>query len=375
MTAYHADGPLRGSAPAATAIVVALVACALWTVAVLTIAPMTVRVDGRWQTVRAGATVTDLIDSGLARARRGDMLKVGGGIAASAGGGDPRVAIDGRPVRLGQRLHQGDVVVSERGPDVRERTESAFVAIPVPHTQTGRGPDVVVSQLGAAGLERVERGVVSHAVSRSFLVRPATPMVVRREPFPPGMKIVALTFDDGPWPGQTEPVLDILRAHGVHATFFMVGVRVRLAPALAKRVVEEGHLVGNHSQTHQMPKQATPQQVASQMAAGRDTVRQVTGVETGWFRAPGGLVTPVVTAEAAALGERVAGWTVDPQDWRSPGADLVVRRVLKAAHPGAIVLLHDGGGDRRQTIAALPGIVEGLTAQGYRFVTLDELLP
>jgi peptidoglycan/xylan/chitin deacetylase (PgdA/CDA1 family) len=140
-------------------------------------------------------------------------------------------------------------------------------------------------------------------------------------------------------------------------------------------VVEEGHLVGNHSQTHQMPRSSTPGRVASQMRAGRDTIRRVTGVESRWFRAPAGIVTPLVRIQAAALQERIVRWTVDPADWRRPGSSVIVRRVVRNARPGAIVLLHDGGGDRRQTIAALPGIIRALKAQGYRFVTLDELRP
>jgi peptidoglycan/xylan/chitin deacetylase (PgdA/CDA1 family) len=375
MTSFHADRPVPGLEPATTAIAVALVACALWTVVVWTTVPLTVRVDGRWETVRAGATVADLIDSGIARSPHGDVLKVGGGVAAPGRGGDPRVTVDGRQVRIGQRLYQGDVVVSARGLDVLERTEPVLVAIPVPREQSGTGPEVVVRQLGAAGLQRVRWGVISHEIEESSLVRPTTPMVVQRRPFPPGTKIVALTFDDGPWPGQTQRVLEILASENVKATFFMVGVRVRLAPELAKRVVEEGHVVANHTQTHQTLGRATPQQVVFQMTAGRDTLWQATGVETGWFRAPGGVVTQAVRVEATALGERIAGWTVDPADWRKPGVDLVIRRVVWGVRPGAIVLLHDGGGDRNQTIAALPEIIARLKVMGYRFVTLDELLP
>jgi peptidoglycan/xylan/chitin deacetylase (PgdA/CDA1 family) len=375
MTPYDAGGTVRAPAKATTAITVALLACALWTVAVWTLVPISVQVDGRWVTVPAGATVADLIGSGLAQAPRGDVLSVGGGVAAPGQGGPPRITVNGRPAREGQPLFESDVLVSGPGLDVRERVELALVAVPIPHQRSGEGPDVAVSQLGAAGLQSVRRGALSHEVEDSYLIRPATPMIVRRQPFPPGTRLVALTFDDGPWPGQTQRILEILASGDVKATFFMLGVRVRFMPALAKRVADEGHLLGNHSLSHRMPKNATPQQVAIQMIGGHDALRQWTGVESRWFRAPGGMVTPLVRAQAAALGERIAGWTVDPADWRKPAADVVVRRVVGAVRPGAIVLLHDGGGERGSTIAALPEIITLLKAQGYRFVTLDELSP
>jgi peptidoglycan/xylan/chitin deacetylase (PgdA/CDA1 family) len=375
MTPYHHGGPADSRTLMATALAGALVASAVWTVAVVALVPMTVRIDGTTVTLAAGSTVRDVIDSGLVRSPSGDLLSVSGGVATPGGGGDPRVAIDGRQAGPGWSVSQGDTLVSRRGPDVSEPVVSALIAIPAPREESGTGPEVVVTQLGTVGLQRVRWGAVSHDVEDAFLVRPAIPMIVRRQPFPPGTMTVALTFDDGPWPGQTQRVLEILAAENVKATFFMVGVRLRIAPDLARRVVAEGHLVGNHTQTHEISRRSVRTQVVSQMVAGRETLRQVTGVASRWFRAPSGAVTPLVTAQAAVLGERVAGWTVDPADWRRPPAAVIVRRVVGGVRPGAIVLLHDGGGERSQTIAALPGIITQLKAKGYRFVTLDELLP
>jgi len=346
----------------------ALLAVAAWTTG-----QVPVTVDGRPHLVAAAATVSDLAAAGLTLAPAGDIVSLAGSIAARGRGGDPRVTVDGRPSQRLERIHAGAVVVSRRGLDVRERAEVRLVAVPIPRRVSGTGPDLVVVGIGAPGLTRVRRGEISHEVVESSVLRLPVPMVMRRQPFPPGTPLVALTFDDGPWPGQTERVLEILRDQGVRATFFMVGVRVRRAPALARAVVEGGHLVGNHTQTHQMLARATPAQVASQIRMGAQTIRDLAGVETHWFRAPGGVLTPVVRAEAASVGQRIAGWTVDPGDWRKPKAGVIVRGVLKATRPGAIVLLHDGGGDRASTIEALPAVIEGLRALGYRFVTLDGL--
>ena len=220
---------------------------------------------------------------------------------------------------------------------------------------------------------RARIGAVSHSVVDSVTLVPATAMVVHRMPAPDGAKLVALTFDDGPWPGQTEAVLDILAREHVRATFFMLGLRVQRAPSLAKRVVDEGHVVGNHSQNHVMLGTAQARTVIYEMTTGEATIKRYTGVEPVWFRAPGGSVSPLVKAQAKALGERMVGWGVDPGDWMRPPSRFIVQRVVGATRPGVTILLHDGGGDRAQTINALPEIIRQLRAQGYTFVTLDEL--
>jgi peptidoglycan/xylan/chitin deacetylase (PgdA/CDA1 family) len=170
-------------------------------------------------------------------------------------------------------------------------------------------------------------------------------------------------------------VLEILAAENVKATFFMMGMLVQRSPSLAKRVVAEGHLVANHTQGHRLLGHATPAQVVYEMATGEATIRRYTGVEPTWFRAPGGTVTPAVKQQAKAIGERIAGWTLDTMDWKKPPAYQIVKRVVGNVKPGAIVLMHDGGGDRKQTIDALPNTIRQLKAMGYTFVTLDQMYP
>jgi peptidoglycan/xylan/chitin deacetylase (PgdA/CDA1 family) len=150
---------------------------------------------------------------------------------------------------------------------------------------------------------------------------------------------------------------------------------VRAHPDLARRVAAEGHTIGNHTHSHPNLTRVSPAVVRSQMTVGAGAIQDVTGVKTRFFRAPGGSVNGVVQAEAAALGERIVRWTVDPNDWRKPSTGAVIGRVVSATQPGAVVLLHDGGGDRNQTIEALPEIIRVLREQGFRFLTLDELYP
>ncbi|MET9342480.1 polysaccharide deacetylase family protein [Nonomuraea sp. NPDC003804] len=182
----------------------------------------------------------------------------------------------------------------------------------------------------------------------------------------PERKVVYLTFDDGP-SEYTGKVLDILRANDVHATFFLLGANIKEHRALAGRIFSEGHSLQNHSWSHP-DLRLLPWPVFKRQVLRTDAeIRKQTGYTPGCLRPPYGAVNKKVRREAAALGKRVRLWTVDPQDWARPGAKTIARRVLKQVEPDGIVLLHDGGGDRRQTVAALPKIIKTLKERGYVF--------
>lgn len=211
-----------------------------------------------------------------------------------------------------------------------------------------------------------------------------TPYVVRRAGYRPGQ--VALTFDDGPDPDWTPRILDILRAKGAPATFFVIGENAIAHPMLLNRIVDQGSEIGNHTFTHPNLAQASPGYTRIELNATQRLVEAYTGRSTRLFRAPffgdaepttANELMPALTAQRA--GYTNVGLHVDPDDWTRPGADAIVQRTLDqvaSATPensAQIVLLHDGGGDRAQTVAALPRIIDGLRARGYRLVSVSEL--
>ncbi|HST50805.1 MAG TPA: glycosyltransferase [Pyrinomonadaceae bacterium] len=210
--------------------------------------------------------------------------------------------------------------------------------------------------------------------------------VVERTGDQPGL--VALTFDDGPDATWTPRVLDILKQEQVPASFFIIGEYGQENPALVKRIVADGHDIGNHSYTHpnlgEMPDRVTD----LELNATERLIESLTGRSTILFRPPyfgdaepttSDEVEPIVRAKR--LGYLTVGLHVDPDDWATPGTDEIVKRTVEGVtskstdfdQRGQIVLLHDGGGDRSQTIEALPQIIEQLRARGYRFVTVSEL--
>lgn len=187
-------------------------------------------------------------------------------------------------------------------------------------------------------------------------------------------KVIALTIDDGPWPQTTDQILDILKQHQVKATFFWVGEAVQKSPDIAKRVVAEGHAIGNHTLTHSYSFHDAAT-IANEVDRTAEIIDRITGVKTSLFRPPGGFLNNGLAKYARQKNYAVVMWSLTSAD-TDPRAkpEAFVRNVLRGAKPGAIVLMHDGGGDRTRTVTALPDIIAGLKQQGYRFVTVPELL-
>ena len=173
---------------------------------------------------------------------------------------------------------------------------------------------------------------------------------------------LALTFDDGPTPGITERVLADLSKYNLHATFFLIGSKVDASPALARRIVEEGHDVANHSYTHPRLAGMSDSAVDQQISKTQEAIIRATGVTPVWFRPPYGAFRREQGPIAAKHGLGVAYWSVDPKDWSQPGSSAIASRVLSACQPGSIILLHDL---HSQTADAVPAIFTGLIERAF----------
>ncbi|WP_280714525.1 polysaccharide deacetylase family protein [Kitasatospora sp. MAP5-34] len=180
-------------------------------------------------------------------------------------------------------------------------------------------------------------------------------------------KLVALTIDDGPDPTHTPIVLSILKQHGIRATFFLVGENAAAHPGLVREIAQQGHHVANHTWTHPDLRQLPDAQVRDELERTSDVLQKATGKPPTWFRSPGGDWCKVALRTCSELGMRPMGWSVDPRDWSRPGTSKITTRVLGAVRPGSIVLNHDGGGDRSQTIAAMRAYLPVLIEDGYQF--------
>jgi peptidoglycan/xylan/chitin deacetylase (PgdA/CDA1 family) len=181
---------------------------------------------------------------------------------------------------------------------------------------------------------------------------------------------VALTIDDGPHPVWTPKVLDLLAEHEVRATFSVIGEQAQEYPRLVRRVVRAGHGICNHSMTHPQPFGArSTAAVRREIVDAQSAISDAAGEEPELFRSPGGSWTEAVLDVADELGLAPVGWSVDPRDWSLPGTTAIENTLLQA-RAGDIMLCHDGGGERAQTVAALGAVLPQLRVEGLRFVVL-----
>jgi peptidoglycan/xylan/chitin deacetylase (PgdA/CDA1 family) len=198
-------------------------------------------------------------------------------------------------------------------------------------------------------------------------------IVISEAKLPPEKKVIALTFDDGPWPNTTAKVLDILKKNRIKSTFFVVGQNVKNYPDLTKQIVADGHIIANHT-WHHWYHQMNAQAAAYEVANTGDIIYQTTGVRTSLFRPPGGIMNNGVAAYAKNNKYAVIMWSADSMDYSRPAVPRLMNNIFREAKPGGIVLMHDGGGDRSNTVKALPEIISRFRKQGYEFVTVPELL-
>lgn len=187
-------------------------------------------------------------------------------------------------------------------------------------------------------------------------------------------KVIALTFDDGPHPVYTDKILDVLARYNAKATFFVIGVNVKNYPEPFLRAVGEGHEIGNHTYDHKNLRGIGCDAVIEQLARSADLVYRLSDYGVSLMRPPQGAMDEELLSVAEELGYRVIIWDVDTRDWASEPSEKIVQNVLKNADNGDIILFHDYHVGATNTVDALNVIIPTLQKQGYRFVTVSELL-
>jgi peptidoglycan-N-acetylglucosamine deacetylase len=182
-----------------------------------------------------------------------------------------------------------------------------------------------------------------------------------------GPMAIALTIDDGPSPVYTPQVLQLLAKYRVTATFSMIGIEVDAHPGVAREVAAAGHMIANHTWTHVDLASLRPAAVADQMNRATGAIHQATGKVPTLFRAPYGAWSPAVLQQCTKTRMTPLDWSVDPRDWSRPGVAAIVRNIMRNTKTGSIILEHDGGGNRAETVAALKIVLPRLLAAGYHF--------
>ena len=340
-----------------------------------------ISVNGADRIVVRGTSLDDLIDAGAASPNPGNLIAVDNTLLQEGGGARFSATVDGAETDDGDyQVGPDDIVLINDGKDTMETFSSHTLTIEPGRSERGKGAIHAYIE-GTPGVVLEKVGDVSGITVKEEQTVLSDGGVVKYDANTNGEKVIALTFDDGPWPDTTAQILDILAANNAKATFFTIGEQIGNFPEQVQRAAAEGHQICTHSWDHADGSgqgvnltYMSPEEQVSEIQRGYDAITSVTGTDASHvIRTPGGnfygdlvwTIQPLVSAEI--------NWNIDTEDWRRPGAEVIANRIL-TAQPGDIILMHDGGGDRSQTVAALKTALPQLAAQGYRFVTIDELM-
>lgn len=322
--------------------------------------PMSVSLDGQRRLVPRGTTVGQAAAWAGISLRPGDIVDVRG-LTLRPGAGRPAVIYrDGQPVSADAPLRRGDALAIIPGQQVME-----------PHHEHAHLRDADRRGYRPSGVVGVRRTLEGEWSGRqvTYLV-PA--MATIRSASAPG-RVLALTFDDGPWPTTTSQILATLKRYNARATFFVLGQQVRSRTALVRQALQQGCEIGIHSWSHPQYTRLSSSAIRADLARCEAVLRPLLGERVRYVRPPYGATNGRVAGAIQGAGYRQVMWSLDTNDWRQPGANTIASRILTRAHDGAIVLCHDGGGYRTGTVAAISRVVPALQARGYELVTLTEL--
>lgn len=269
-----------------------------------------------------------------------------------------------------------------RRPDPRDNPSTVLAAVvvgvlavfaPVPAPAPVAAPPVAVAPLPAAPPPAVsppaDQGAAAPPLPVQRVVHVAArPVALTAGPVTRGAPTVVLTFDDGPDPAWTPQVVALLRQHGAVATFCMVAAQARKHPELVRDVVAAGMRLCDHTGTHPADLTVLPEpDLRHQVVDAQAELHALSDAPVAYFRAPGGRWSPPVLALAAEQGMQPLGWSIDTRDWEQPGRLPILALLERQLRPGAVILMHDGGGNRAQTVQALRLLLPWLRESGYGF--------
>lgn len=340
-----------------------------------------VTLNGQQVTMHRGDTIATVLEQKLAEPVPGNLIAVDDSVIEE-GAGEPFAATlnEEAVTDTTLRLYKEDVLTIDDGADIMEEYSTETIEVEPVRTEEGWGA-IHAYVKGETGTIERRTGKTSGITVDETTKEVVNESYIMYHADTNGEKVVAITLDDGPWPGQTDEALDILEENGVKATFFVIGNQVADHPDTMKRMAEAGHQICTHTWDHaagsgqgvNLTYMSSEEQI-QEIEKGIEAIESVTGTEASRvIRAPGGNYSGSIIWTLSDYVTAEIGWDVDTEDWRLPGSDVIAQRIM-SAQPGDIVLMHDGGGDRSQTLAALRIAIPYLKEQGYKFVTIDELM-
>lgn len=329
---------------------------------------------------KVGSSLDELVSAAGLQLVPGNFMSIGGNVITEGGGDAYEVALNGTTLTQDEvaktTVSDGQSYEFSNGTDTTEAYEEQVVDYqPKLEVQGTAGAITYVAQWGKTGKKRVKVGETSGETVDDEVVDAAQDAIIVKHNFnfDDDHKLIALTFDDGP-SQYTQRYLDILAQYGVKATFFNLGQNADTYPDLEKACVAAGCQVASHTFDHKQLTTLSGDDVYSELTTAFTSIYNASGTSTTMLRPPYGSFTDKTWLLTRGCISASFIWNIDSEDWRLPGPDKIVSNVVHNAYPGAIVLMHDGGGNRDEDLTALPSIIQALQGEGYTFVTLDELM-
>lgn len=346
--------------------------------------PVEVTLNGDQVTISgAERSVGGLLDNNVVSVTPGNYVAVDGSTIRQGEGTRCIAKVNGNDTDdMGMHLNGGDKIEISNGTDITEPyTDSEPQTLPHKTELKGVGAVHLYSNNAQDGEQVTRTGKESGITATVTTKEPIDNIVQYYNVNSNGDKVIALTFDDGPWDKQTDEILDILEQNDAKATFFTVGQCISGHEKELQRAASMGCEIGTHTWDHaegsgegvSLIKMSTDER-KQEVQKGLEAIKNATGQEASTiFRCPGGNFDTSVATDLEGIVTAEIGWNVDTTDWKKPGADVIAQRI-QSAGPGNIILMHDGGGDRSQTIEGLRQALPKLKEQGYSFITVQELL-
>lgn len=346
--------------------------------------PVEVTLNGDQVTISgAERSVGGLLDNNVVSVTPGNYVAVDGSTIRQGEGTRCTAKVNGNDTDdMGMHLNGGDKIEISNGTDITESyTDSEPQTLPHKTELKGVGAVHLYSNNAQDGEQVTRTGKESGITATVTTKEPIDNIVQYYNVNSNGDKVIALTFDDGPWDKQTDEILDILEQNDAKATFFTVGQCISGHEKELQRAASMGCEIGTHTWDHaegsgegvSLIKMSTDER-KQEVQKGLEAIKNATSQEASTiFRCPGGNFDTSVATDLEGIVTAEIGWNVDTTDWKKPGADVIAQRI-QSAGPGNIILMHDGGGDRSQTIEGLRQALPKLKEQGYSFITVQELL-
>ncbi len=336
-------------------------------------------VNGTDVDVSASATLEQIMEDEGISPKAGNLVSVGGNLLEEGGGTAFTATVDGETLDEGAaasfRASGNESITIGDGTDVVEAShEEEREVQPQLEPADSVGAITFVSQYGKVGRQKFTVGDVSGETVAGEVIEPVQNVKLESiNPRPEGnRKVVAITFDDGP-SSYTQRYLDILSEHGARATFFCLGSQIPGRENLVQAIKAQGSQVCSHTQNHEQLTAIDTDTLRSEIGDAFSAISSAGGGDTTTLRPPYGSLDAQTWVNSGGNFSASVIWNLDSLDWELPGVDTIVSNCTEGIWSGAIILMHDGGGNRDQDLEALPKILEKLQGQGYEFVTLSEL--